>query len=809
MEHDEELLRNAPPATLDTPVCRALDRAVELRADAEGNDIGTMVGEFSVFNDWYEINSFWEGRFLERIAPGAFKRTINNRSGQSPVRVLLEHGYDPSVGDKPLGVPTTLDERSTGVYAETPLLDTSYCRDLAPALAAGAYGQSFRFRVMVDEWVEEPERSEHNPDGLPERTIKEVRLIEFGPTVFPASPSTNASTGLRSTTDQFYASLRRRDPAAYDDALARTQQRRLPATPAVTPEAPTAASAEDRQAQLDDLGETGETQTTAPSASPDDTARTTPSNNPEDTTSRHSEDPQGQPPERADEHSQDPPVTRSADPTLTAPSNTTRSNTVDETMTVEERATRKSEIRARLTEINSEYDGATLPAEIQTEWDSLRNEFADHTAAIEASETRRAQLAEVDPEDDTRTERPTSRPRTPGAPTSPKRRTGSIENLHDLAEYRQIARSIDELPELYRDGAMRVVERSKFPGVEDRTAAQAAVERVLAKVDDARGTLAQRILTTGAPAYERAFSKYCISQTAAACTLEEQRALALGAGSTGGFAVPFQLDPTIILTSNGSSNPLRRIARVEQIVGKEWDGVTSAGVTVSRAAEAAEAADGAPTLAQPTVKAERVHGFVPFSVEVEQDWNQLQSEMTRLLADAKDTEEAASFITGTGVSPEANGLITTLNSSSNVTANTFTVGALYSLEDALPERFLDNASFLGHRSVFNLVRQFDTSGGASLWVRLGDGLPPELIGYPAYRTSAMPDGTLSVADRYLVLGDFKQFLIVDRVGMMVDVLPHLLGSNRRPTGQRGIYAMWRNNSKVLVDNAFRVLHKAA
>ena len=45
--------------------------------------------------------------------------------------------------------------------------------------------------------------------------------------------------------------------------------------------------------------------------------------------------------------------------------------------------------------------------------------------------------------------------------------------------------------------------------------------------------------------------------------------------------------------------------------------------------------------------------------------------------------------------------------------------------------------------------------------------------------------------------------------MMVDVVPHLFGANRRPTGQRGLYAMWRNNSKVLVDNAFRVLHKAA
>src|SRR5690606_6995197 len=131
------------------------------------------------------------------------------------------------------------------------------------------------------------------------------------------------------------------------------------------------------------------------------------------------------------------------------------------------------------------------------------------------------------------------------------------------------------------------------------------------------------------------------------------------------------------------------------------------------------------------------------------------------------------------------------------------------LEEALPPRFRARAAFLANRSIYNLVRQFDTAGGADLWVRLGDGLPPELIGYPAYEVSTMPGGTPDVGDRYLLFGDFSQFLIVDRVGMSVELVPHLFGSNQRPTGQRGIYAVWRNNSKILTDNAFRVLHKAA
>ena len=233
-ENEQDHLASAPPASLgaDVPVCRALPEQVELRdatGDGEDGSPGTLFGHFSTFDDWYEINSWFEGNFLERVAPGAFKRTLKNRSDQSPIRVLLEHGFDPQVGDKPLGVPSVMEERDGGPYAEVPLFDTSYNRDLAPALRAGAYGQSFRFVVLRDEWEEEPAPSDANPKGIPQRTIKEVRVIEFGPTVFPANPAADA--GLRSTTDAFYERLRSRQPDKYAELVARTASIRLPQTP--------------------------------------------------------------------------------------------------------------------------------------------------------------------------------------------------------------------------------------------------------------------------------------------------------------------------------------------------------------------------------------------------------------------------------------------------------------------------------------------------------------------------------------------------------------------------------------------------
>jgi hypothetical protein len=47
-------------------------------------------------------------------------------------------------------------------------------------------------------------------------------------------------------------------------------------------------------------------------------------------------------------------------------------------------------------------------------------------------------------------------------------------------------------------------------------------------------------------------------------------------------------------------------------------------------------------------------------------------------------------------------------------------------------------------------------------------------------------------------------VIVDRLGLFTKVLPTYDGSGR-PTGGSTLYAAWRNSSKVLAFNAFRLL----
>lgn len=488
---------------------------------------------------------------------------------------------------------------------------------------------------------------------------------------------------------------------------------------------------------------------------------------------------------------------------------------VDDRMTVEERIARQSEIRARLAEIDTEHSGAVLPPEVQEEWGQLNEEYIGHSQAVQAA-TARAEQLRVLAANPGATERIDNTRAGYGqpAPTLIRR----PDNIYDLTEARNQARSIEELPAIYTDRAMRAIELSRFPGVARREDAQTRAEQLLNTIDDDRGTLARRMLTTGSPVYDRAFGKAIAAGSIAGLSGEEQRALSLGADPGGGYAVPFQLDPTVILTSDGSINPLRQVSRQVQIVGKIWEGVTSAGVTVTRGTEAQEAPDSTPTLAQPSVGTTRVQGFVPFSLEIERAWADMRAEITTLLQDAKDTEEATSFVTGDGTGANPNGIIGTLPADSQV-PQTGSAGALtvpddiFAVEEALPPRFRARATWLGNKSVYNRIKSAAVSMAGlagDIYNRLSAGQPPELIGYPAYELSSMP-GSIATSgggqNLVLLFGDYmRAFLIVDRIGMSMELVPHLFGAAGRPTGQRGIYAYWSNNCMILVPQALRALN---
>jgi len=183
--------------------------------------------------------------------------------------------------------------------------------------------------------------------------------------------------------------------------------------------------------------------------------------------------------------------------------------------------------------------------------------------------------------------------------------------------------------------------------------------------------------------------------------------------------------------------------------------------------------------------------------------------MSTLLQESKEDLEATKFTTGNGTN-EPFGVITGATTTVNATTGQTTDAEdFYRLTAALPERYQARASILANRAIFNLVRQFVLTGQSNPWkdideATVTDGRAGTLLGYPAYLNSAM-DSTTATGAKFAIIGDFSRYVIVDRVGLNVEVLPHLLGANRRPTGERGLYAFWRNGAKVINADAFRVL----
>lgn len=327
--------------------------------------------------------------------------------------------------------------------------------------------------------------------------------------------------------------------------------------------------------------------------------------------------------------------------------------------------------------------------------------------------------------------------------------------------------------------------------------------------------IARALLATETDAYRSAFMK-SITQVAPAFTADEARAIdeARAASLTdgaGGYGVPVLIDPTIVLTGQQSLNPMRRIAQQKTITTDAWKGVSSAGVTWSYDAEGVEVSDDAPTLVQPAVNVHAARGFIPYSIEIGMDYPSFAEEFGRLLAEGYDELQAGAFITGSGdASNQPYGIVTALDANTNVeviptTDGTFSATDIDKVWTALPDRSKLNATWLMNPDVDSYIAAWgDAYGGRTVDLA---GRATTLRGRPIELATSMPafTGTTGAAN-ILIVGDFRNYLIVDRAGMTVELIPHLFSTTTNlPNGQRGIFAWARHGADSINDDGFRLL----
>ena len=503
--------------------------------------------------------------------------------------------------------------------------------------------------------------------------------------------------------------------------------------------------------------------------------------------------------------------------------------------TPEEYATYQNEVRGRMQELDSAFAGRAMDEDARAEFASLQDLDKDVAKTITELQGRRDYLASL-AKNPANVERPFA-----GRTIVTNQSRKVPEDIFAIEQYRSLSSSEPDLLQAYRDGAMFAVEHATYPNPKSvKPTEQAHIEKLLATADQPSQAnpsreLSRRILSTGSPVYLRAFTKYLQGRM---LSPEEQRAVApwtVQTDATGGFAVPFYFDPSILHTGAWTNvNPYRAACTTKTIVGTDtYNGATTTSFTVARAGEAVAADEGLGAVGQITAIVGKVHGVGRFSLELLSDRPDITSEIAMIISEAKDTEEEAIFSVGAGDALGAGfnpiGMFGAAHGTSGAYTHIDTAAAdgavakedAFSMEAAVPIRHRSGAAWFMNRQMIRIWQALETTGGllfgGQQYAAVGQpatnptgntGL--RLIGYPIWETPSAPAIVLATNDLVVsALVDPKSYYIIERAGMSVEAIPHIFDGDGKPTGQRGIYAWWRNTAKPAnVDAGRRLAFKA-
>ena len=298
-------------------------------------------------------------------------------------------------------------------------------------------------------------------------------------------------------------------------------------------------------------------------------------------------------------------------------------------------------------------------------------------------------------------------------------------------------------------------------------------------------------------------------------TQEERTVIGITTNANGAHLLPTHLDPTLILTGDLSDNVVRQLARVVTLTdgADSWNGITSAGVTASWDGEVVEVSDDSPTFGKPNIPTERAQALVQASISAVEDISGLGSDIMRMFAEAKDNLEGTAHAVGPGTNNQPTGVFTAVaavTASRVVSTTAATIGLvdIHAVYNAVPRRFRKRSDWLANPLYTLAVKTLGTAVSASYSGDLREPTAGRILGRPVHESDDAPETqTTTALDQEILLGDFSNYVIVDRPGgMSVEYIPHLFNTaNNLPDGRRAWYATWRNGGDVVNADAFRLL----
>lgn len=198
---------------------RAFD-LIDLQVRDDGQGGRTVDAYASVFDVEYECFDWFDGHYMETIKKGAFEKTLREHKAKRfhKLKCLFNHGTDifgwPSDRHSlPIGAPIEVKEDSKGLWTSTKFNESELGAEVFAQIASDPPtidSYSFAFFPILSKRIEPAKGS----GDLAKVHRLEVRLVEYGPCIFPANAAAEVQ-GVRSMAEH----LRKLSPAQLTELL--------------------------------------------------------------------------------------------------------------------------------------------------------------------------------------------------------------------------------------------------------------------------------------------------------------------------------------------------------------------------------------------------------------------------------------------------------------------------------------------------------------------------------------------------------------------------------------------------------------
>jgi len=294
-------------------------------------------------------------------------------------------------------------------------------------------------------------------------------------------------------------------------------------------------------------------------------------------------------------------------------------------------------------------------------------------------------------------------------------------------------------------------------------------------------------------------------------TPDETKAMQEDTDSEGGYFVPEEFINQVIHDPGVPGSQLRPLSTVVRVASKDGYVPTIASASWAAIAEEGAFSDQTPTVGQVAFSIEKSGGLVKVTRELLDDSAiNLPALLSQIFMEAAGRFEDAGILNGNNTAQYDGILGSGVADYVAASATAITTADLTGIFYTLQSQFRQNATWVMPSLITKQVNSIQaTAAGVTGIESLTASPDTNLLGKPVVNADDTSNNGLATAlsanNEIAVLGDFKNYMIFDRVGMSIRRNDSLYMGN----DQVGFFATRRGDGQIGLESAFKILKMAA